>query len=285
MMMNDNNNDLNNLEEEKVVDPVGDGDSTLNNEENLNQEGVNQNVESVPSVSSTSDSKPQVVKVEHVKEIEKVVTKDNSKDNNKSSDNENKRVIDSTTVNLEEPKKSNKPIFLVLLLIFLLVFVFFLPDITNFITNYKNKKVGANELKSGNMTCTKSITGSEVNYNYDIVFKYQKNKLRSSTITTVTRLNDNASSVDIIKEKEASCSTLKNVLDSNNIGMTVKCKSSLSMQETIQNIYYKNLDLDYISTNIAEFEGFYPEYEYNESMSVIQNKLASSGYKCERNES
>lgn len=284
MMMNDNNNDLNNLEEEKVVDPVGDGDSTLNNEENLNQE-VNQNVESVPSVSSTSDSKPQVVKVEHVKEIEKVVTKDNSKDNNKSSDNENKRVIDSTTVNLEEPKKSNKPIFLVLLLIFLLAFVFFLPDITNFITDYKNKKVGANELKSGNMTCTKSITGSEVNYNYDIVFKYQKNKLRSSTITTVIRLNDNASSVDIIKEKEASCSTLKNVLDSNNIGMTVKCKSSLSMQETIQNIYYKNLDLDYISTNIAEFEGFYPEYEYNESMSVIQNKLASSGYKCERNES
>ena len=284
MMMNDNNNDLNNLEEEKVVDPVGDGDSTLNNEENLNQE-VNQNVESVPSVSSTSDSKPQVVKVEHVKEIEKVVTKDNSKDNNKSSDNENKRVIDSTTVNLEEPKKSNKPIFLVLLLIFLLAFVFFLPDITNFITNYKNKKAGANELKSGNMTCTKSITGSEVNYNYDIVFKYQKNKLRSSTITTVTRLNDNASSVDIIKEKEASCSTLKNVLDSNNIGMTVKCRSSLSMQESIQNIYYKNLDLDYISTNIAEFEGFYPEYEYNESMSVIQNKLASSGYKCERNES
>lgn len=284
MMMNDNNNDLNNLEEEKVVDPVGDGDSTLNNEENLNQE-VNQNVESVPSVSSTSDSKPQVVKVEHVKEIEKVVTKDNSKDNNKSSDNENKRVIDSTTVNLEEPKKSNKPIFLVLLLIFLLAFVFFLPDITNFITNYKNKKVGANELKSGNMTCTKSITGSEVNYNYDIVFKYQKNKLRSSTITTVIRLNDNASSVDIIKEKEASCSTLKNVLDSNNIGMTVKCRSSLSMQESIQNIYYKNLDLDYISTNIAEFEGFYPEYEYNESMSVIQNKLASSGYKCERNES
>lgn len=284
MMMNDNNNDLNNLEEEKVVDPVGDGDSTLNNEENLNQE-VNQNVESVPSVSSTSDSKPQVVKVEHVKEIEKVVTKDNSKDNNKSSDNENKRVIDSTTVNLDEPKKSNKPIFLVLLLIFLLAFVFFLPNITNFITNYKNKKAGANELKSGNMTCTKSITGSEVNYNYDIVFKYQKNKLRSSTITTVTRLNDNASSVDIIKEKEASCSTLKNVLDSNNIGMTVKCRSSLSMQESIQNIYYKNLDLDYISTNIAEFEGFYPEYEYNESMSVIQNKLASSGYKCERNES
>lgn len=284
MMMNDNNNDLNNLEEEKVVDPVGDGDSTLNNEENLNQE-VNQNVEPISSVSSTSDSKPQVVKVEHVKEIEKVVTKDNSKDNNKSSDNENKRVIDSTTVNLEEPKKSNKPIFLVLLLIFLLAFVFFLPDITNFITNYKNKKVGTNELKSGNMTCTKSITGSEVNYNYDIVFKYQKNKLRSSTITTVTRLNDNASSVDIIKEKEASCSTLKNVLDSNNIGMTVKCRSSLSMQESIQNIYYKNLDLDYISTNIAEFEGFYPEYEYNESMSVIQNKLASSGYKCERNES
>lgn len=284
MMMNDNNNDLNNLEEEKVVDPVGDGDATLNNEENLNQE-VNQNVESVPSIGSTSDSKPQVVKVEHVKEIEKVVTKDNSKDNNRSSDNENKRVIDSTTVNLEEPKKSNKPIFLVLLLIFLLAFVFFLPDITNFITNYKNKKVGANELKSGNMTCTKSITGSEVNYNYDIVFKYQKNKLRSSTITTVTRLNDNASSVDIIKEKEASCSTLKNVLDSNNIGMTVKCRSSLSMQESIQNIYYKNLDLDYISTNIAEFEGFYPEYEYNESMSVIQNKLESSGYKCERNES
>ena len=280
MMMNDNNNDLNNLDETKM-DSL---DSTLNNEENLNQE-VNQNVESVPSVSSTSDSKPQVVKVEHVKEIEKVVTKDNSKDNNKSSDNENKRVIDSTTVNLEEPKKSNKPIFLVLLLIFLLAFVFFLPNITNFITNYKNKKAGANELKSGNMTCTKSITGSEVNYNYDIVFKYQKNKLRSSTITTVTRLNDNASSVDIIKEKEASCSTLKNVLDSNNIGMTVKCRSSLSMQESIQNIYYKNLDLDYISTNIAEFEGFYPEYEYNESMSVIQNKLASSGYKCERNES
>ena len=103
-------------------------------------------------------------------------------------------------------------------------------------------------------------------------------------MTTTNRLADTATDNSILTERENSCEFLKTVLDENDIGMTADCSVSAAVQITTQNIDYEKLDMDFITDNITEFEGFYPEYELNQSVTTIEQELENSGYTCERNE-
>lgn len=254
-----------------------------NNNENINEETpkvITPGTDNV--VSSTKvDNKPQVVEVTNTNEVNQKTV-----DVNTSQDNTDNKV--PTSVQIEEnttgKKKKGHPVFLVLLILFLFAFVFFLPDITNFITDYMNEKTGANELKSGTMSCTFNTSTDNLDYTYDLSFKYEKNRLKSSRMTTTSRLADTATDSSILTERENSCEFLKTVLDENDIGMTADCSVSAAVQITTQNIDYEKLDMDFITDNITEFEGFYPEYELNQSVTTIEQELENSGYTCERNE-
>ena len=253
-------------------------DNKNNNNENINEETPKV---ITPGTDNVENNKPQVVEVTNTNEVNQKTVETNTSQNN--TDN---KV--PTSVQIEEnttgKQKKGHPVFLVLLMIFLFAFVFFLPDITNFITDYMNKSTGANELKSGTMTCTFSNSTENINYNYDFSFKYEKNRLKSSRMTTTSRLADTATDNSILTEKNNSCEFLKTVLDENDIGMTADCSVSAAVQVTTQNIDYEKLDMDFITDNITEFEGFYPEYELNQSVTTIEQELENSGYTCERNE-
>ena len=124
----DNKNDNNKINEEtpKVVTP-----------------GTDNTVNSTPV-----NNEPKVVEDSNTNEVnQQTVNTSNNQDNTVP-----------TSVKLEEnttgKKKKGHPVFLVLLMLFLFAFVFFLPNITDFVTDYMNKKTGVNELKSGTMSCT-----------------------------------------------------------------------------------------------------------------------------------
>ena len=240
-------------------------------------------VESTP----VDNNKPQVVNPNNNEEVKEVKVDNDTTTTNTNNSNVNKEEV-PTSVELEKnttgEKKKGHPVFLVLLLLFLFAFVFFLPEISQFITDYKNEKTGANHLKSGKMTCTMSNETNNIDYSYEIEFDYEKNKLKKSTMTTTARLSDNATDSSTLTERQDSCLALQTVLEDNDIGMSADCSLSAALQRTEQVIDYKKLDLDFISTNIGEFEGFYPEYELDESVTSIENDLENSGYTCERNE-
>lgn len=248
-----------------------------------NNEKINEETPKVitPVTDDVENNKPQVVNINSTNEVnQKVVDNNNSNQTNDNTVPTAAKIEENTT----GKQKKGHPVFLVLLMIFLFAFVFFLPDITNFITDYMNKSTGANELKSGTMTCTFSNSTENINYNYDFSFKYEKNRLKSSRMTTTSRLADTATDNSILTEKNNSCEFLKTVLDENDIGMTADCSVSAAVQITTQNIDYEKLDMDFITDNITEFEGFYPEYELNQSVTTIEQELENSGYTCERNE-
>ena len=243
--------------------------------DNKNKKVVNNdNVKS----SSLDDNKPQIVVPNVEKEVNEVKP-------NSFNSTDDKQIPTSTDLEkTTKEKKKGHPVFLVLLIIFLFAFVFFLPEISQFITDYRNERMGINQLKSGRMTCTMNNETNNINYTYQLEFNYNKNKLKESTATTTSRLSDNAKDTSILTERQDSCLLLKEVLDENEIGMSVSCDVSAVMQRTVQNIDYRELNLDFISTNIAEFEGFYPEYELDESVTSIENDLENSGYTCKRSE-
>ncbi len=248
-----------------------------------NNEKINEDAPKVitPVTDDVENNKPQVVEVTNTNEVNQKTVETNTSRNN--TDN-----AVPTSVQIEEnttgKQKKGHPVFLVLLMIFLFAFVFFLPDITNFITDYMNEKTGANELKSGTMSCSFRNSTDNLDYTYDLSFKYEKNRLKSSRMTTTSRLADTATDNSILTERENSCQFLKTVLEENDIGMTADCSVSAAVQVTTQNIDYEKLDMDFITDNITEFEGFYPEYELNQSVTTIEQELENSGYTCERNE-
>ena len=248
-----------------------------------NNEKINEETPKVitPVTDDVENNKPQVVEVTNTNEVNQKTVETNTSRNN--TDN-----AVPTSVQIEEnttgKKKKGHPVFLVLLMIFLFAFVFFLPDITNFITDYMNEKTGVNELKSGTMSCSFRNSTDNLDYTYDLSFKYEKNRLKSSRMTTTSRLADTATDNSILTERENSCQFLKTVLEENDIGMTADCSVSAAVQVTTQNIDYEKLDMDFITDNITEFEGFYPEYELNQSVTTIEQELENSGYTCERNE-
>ena len=239
------------------------------------------NEEKITESTPQSNNKPQVVNINSTNEVNQRVGDSNS---NQSRNNNNVTTNTLIEENKTLKQKKGHPIFLVLLMIFLFTFVFFLPDITEFITDYMNKSTGVNELKSGNMICRYSNDTENINYNYEFNFKYEKNRLKSSRMTTTSRLADTATDSSILTTKNNSCEFLKTVLDENDIGMTADCSVSAAVQITIQNIDYEKLDMNFITDNITEFEGFYPEYELNQSVTTIEQELENSGYTCERNE-
>ena len=270
-MDNKNTND----EELKVIEP-----NTVNNDNNVNNSS-NPSNDNITNTNDTINSSIETPPLDNTTPNVVNTTSNTTNEVNKVVVNEEK-----TTTETKKTKKNKQghPIFLFLLIIFLFAFVFFLPDITNFINDYKAEKTGANELKSGKMSCTMTNTTNNLNYTYDIILTYEKNRLKESTMTTTSRLSDNATDSSILTEKQDSCLLLKNYLDENNIGMKVNCNVTAALQTTEERIDYRTLDLDFISSNIAEFEGFYPEYELDESVSAIETELTNSGYTCTRTE-
>ena len=248
-----------------------------------NNEKINEETPKVitPGTDNVENNKPQVVEVTNTNEVNQKTVDVNTSQNNTDNAVPTSVQIEQNTTGKQ---KKGHPVFLVLLMIFLFAFVFFLPDITNFITDYMNEKTGVNELKSGTMSCTFRNSTDNLDYTYDFSFKYEKNRLKSSRMTTTSRLADTATDSSILTERENSCEFLKTVLDENDIGMTADCSVSAAVQVTTQNIDYEKLDMDFITDNITEFEGFYPEYELDESVTTIEQELENSGYTCERNE-
>lgn len=255
--------------------------------DNKNENTTNNKVETPQIITPTNDnvvnstpqdnSKPQVVEVNN--------TTVDSEVNEQEVDASNNTVPTNVKPeNNKNNKKSGHPVFLVLLMIFLFAFVYFLPEITDYITNYMNEKNGVNELKSGTMTCTYKDSTDSIDYSYELTLNYEKNRLKKSRMVTTNRLSDTATDSNVLSDKEDSCEFLRTVLEENDIGMTASCSVSAAVQVTTQTIDYKTLDMDFITSNIAEFEGFYPEYELNESVTEIGNELESNGYSCVRNE-
>ena len=248
----------------------------MNNNNQNSEPKVENSVNSTPQ-----DNEPKVVEVVPTNEVNQNNVGVNQEVNN---DGTSKEEVPSKKDNNKDKKKSGHPVFLVFLIIFLFAFVYFLPDITKFITDYMNEKTGVNELRSGTMTCQFVTSSENLNYSYDFSFKYEKNRLKSSRMTTTSRLADTATDNSVLTTKNNSCEFLKEVLDSNDIGMTADCSVSAAVQVTTQNIDYEALNMDFITSNITEFEGFYPEYELNQSITVIQQELENNGYTCRRNE-
>ena len=240
---------------------------------------------------TTPTQTPKVVKVEHVKEVVKKVKSSDDKEpikNSKPTLNQGNNQTPPPTNEVVIKKKGNPigTVLLVLFIVFLFAFVYFLPEISQFIEDYKKQKSGVvdDSMKSGTMTCTLTKDNTDsLSTIYDTTFTYTKNKLKKTEQMISYKLKDDATSTDTLDDSENECQNLRSAL-ADVTGIDVSCAKTAVLQKTTQIIDYTKFNAEEITTNIAEYKGFYPEYQLDQSIAGIRKNLEEAGYSCQARE-
>lgn len=228
---------------------------------NQNQNQNQQKIASVPNAQTTPQVMPQVVNIHQ---------------------EENKIPPVQTAVEASRKSSKKNNVFLIILILLLFSFVFFLPNITGFITKLKNESANhmpTTSLKSGKMRCYITKDMNDIDYSITHEFTYDKNKLKTEQIVTVYQLKQASSNTSLLLEKQSVCENLEAAIDEFD-GMSAFCVLKEKEQETTQEINYRTIKLSEVNKNIAEFEGFYPSFKLDQNIDEVKRNMEQSLYTC-----
>ncbi len=285
-----NENNTNQTNEQNVVSNINvvNDTSTIPVVNDTQQEQTRQQAPQpqVTNNSTSAKSTPKVVKVEHIKEVVKEVKpKDDNSNKGKVKDQPNDGTPQKEVVVKEKGGFFGRFI-LFLFIIFLFAFVYYLPEISQYIEDYKKAKSGIEDgsMKSGTMTCTLTKDNKDnLSTIYETTFTYTKNKLKKTEQVTSYKLKDDATSTATLDESENECQELKSALTGVS-GIEVSCSKTAVLQKTTQVIDYTKFNAEEVTTNIAEYKGFYPEFQLDQSVAGIRKNLEDAGYSCQTRE-
>lgn len=285
-----NENNTNQTNEQNVVPNINvvNDTSTIPIVNDTQQEQTTQQAPQpqVTNNSTSAKSTPKVVKVEHIKEVVKEVKpKDDNSNKGKVKDQPNDGTPQKEVVVKEKGGFFGRFI-LFLFIIFLFAFVYYLPEISQYIEDYKKAKSGIEDgsMKSGTMTCTLTKDNKDnLSTIYETTFTYTKNKLKKTEQVTSYKLKDDATSTSTLDESENECQELKSALTGVS-GIEVSCSKTAVLQKTTQVIDYTKFNVEKVTTNIAEYKGFYPEFQLDQSVAGIRKNLEDAGYSCQARE-
>ena len=240
----------------------------------------------VTNNSTSAKSTPKVVKVEHIKEVVKEVKPKDDNSNKEKVKNQSNDGTSQKEVVVKEKGGFFGRFILFLFIIFLFAFVYYLPEISQYIEDYKKAKSGIEDgsMKSGTMTCTLTKDNKDnLSTIYETTFTYTKNKLKKTEQVTSYKLKDDATSTATLDESENECQELKSALTGVS-GIEVSCSKTAVLQKTTQSIDYTKFNVEKVTTNIAEYKGFYPEFQLDQSVAGIRKNLEDAGYSCQARE-
>ena len=285
-----NENNTNQTNEQNVVSNINvvNDTSTIPVVNDTQQEQTTQQAPQPQATNNSTSAKstPKVVKVEHIKEVVKEVKpKDDNSNKGKVKDQPNNGTSQKEVVVKEKGGFFGRFI-LFLFIIFLFAFVYYLPEISQYIEDYKKAKSGIEDgsMKSGTMTCTLTKDNKDnLSTIYETTFTYTKNKLKKTEQVTSYKLKDDATSTATLDDSENECQELKSALTGVS-GIEVSCSKTAVLQKTTQSIDYTKFNVEKVTTNIAEYKGFYPEFQLDQSVAGIRKNLEDAGYSCQARE-
>ena len=282
-----NENNTNQTNEQNVVPNINvvNDTSTIPVVNDTQQEQTTQQAPQpqVTNNSTSAKSTPKVVKVEHIKEVVKEVKPKDDNSNKEKVKNQSNDGTSQKEVVVKEKGGFFGRFILFLFIIFLFAFVYYLPEISQYIEDYKKAKSGIEDgsMKSGTMTCTLTKDNKDnLSTIYETTFTYTKNKLKKTEQVTSYKLKDDATSTATLDDSENECQELKSALTGVS-GIDVSCSKTAVLQKTTQSIDYTKFNVEKVTTNIAEYKGFYPEFQLDQSVAGIRKNLEDAGYSCQ----
>lgn len=177
---------------------------------------------------------------------------------------------------------SNFKRFLCFLLIaFFLAFVYFLPEITEFVNN-KKSELNQQEITTGYLTCTMTKDTENLNVDMEALFYFTNSEIMKLTYTTTYTGDANADKEELNRLNQE-CIVLKNAVVPYN-GISAQCNLSNGVSVQKQIFDYEKLNEEEITSAYTEAGGIYPEYKKGDKISGIESKMVSSGYNCKKHQ-
>lgn len=207
----------------------------------------------------------------------------NVSSNNKSEEAEKGASNNSLNKEYTGYKEPGKGRFFMLFLLFggLMAFVYFLPDINEYLAVKKAEKYETNTvITTGSLICDFSNNRDTLTYDYNIKFYYTDSKLEELYYTVTTK-GDKTLDLEKLQTTYDECKKLSDGTREL-MGVSVTCKLNTSNVVQSQSIDYGAIDLDSVTSAYAEAGGLYPEFENEQSIDTIERLMNASGYSCRR---
>lgn len=174
-----------------------------------------------------------------------------------------------------------KTFLAIILIIFFFAFVFFLPQITDFINTKKSEQQQI-EITTGNLICTMSKNTDTLDVDMTATFAFINNGITKLTFNT-TSTGDKLEDKDELETLNKECTTLKNEVYGLD-GISTVCLLNNGVNTKKQIFDYEKIDVKKVTSTYVEAGGIYPEYKSGDKISEVESKMVSSGYKCSKSE-
>ena len=208
---------------------------------------------------------------------------DNEAINNMTAAEDDNAMVNEKLKRVEidyKPPGKFKIFLMILLFIFIIAFVLFLPEISSYINLYKAGKLNQinEEITSGKLTCTLKSNTANLDMEYVRVFYFSDLSLYGAEFTLTTRGDptQDEKTLDGLNEK---CVKLNQHTKSLN-GISVGCDYSDGKLVERQKFEYASINKEEIDSAFAEVGGTLPEFRNGQDITEIEKKMNSAGYSC-----
>lgn len=194
----------------------------------------------------------------------------------------------SNTVPPVDPVSNYKPpskfkyTMLILFFFGLLIMIFFLPQITEFMESLKTKQQPTEEkITTGTLKCERTTESEDYDITYSEDYDFTDNKLKRLTYTKETK-GDAVLDQENLESLNEKCKVLSSIAQDLE-GISVSCNLSSGLMSERQIIDFYNIDLNEVTAAYSEAGGVYPyDDEKGRDMDEVEKEMNSMGYTCQR---
>lgn len=179
--------------------------------------------------------------------------------------------------NKQENEGCFKSILAFIFLIGIILFVVFLPNITEFIDSKKTKQDNTkeNNYTTGTLICTKKKVNNDDDIVYEMKMTFRNKKIINSKLTTEIQSYDTQAMI----EKKKKCDEATNISKSID-GLETECRLNDTVLTMIEKYELSKIDTSKI-TPYTEASGTYPQFKYGKDIYDIKTTLVKEGYNCD----
>lgn len=169
---------------------------------------------------------------------------------------------------------------LILFMLLLVLFVVFLPEISNMIDQYRNRVV-EKEIHDGQLRCELTDRSSKFTITSERNFKFKNDMVTSYSFTTTTK-GDSKKDEDELTELYDQCNLLDKYVNGNQVdGVEIGCEFLEGTVTQRESVDLYSVDMDEFKTSYSEAGGTMPvDVASGDNIDNIQTQMQAEKFTC-----
>lgn len=206
----------------------------------------------------------------------------NTSQNNLNAAAFNMKEKEKKVVQSSEEKPKGLSVLLVLFLIGLILYAFFMPEISEFISAQKNK-VSDPQITTGQLRCELTDRSSKFTITNERIFSFKDNRVTGYSFETITKGNATKDEKEL-EEIYNECMKLDMLVDANQVsGVDINCNTAAGTITKSEEVDLTELDMSSFKTSYSEAGGTLPvDVSEGDNIDNVQQRMQSEKFTCSK---